>query len=288
MYLTNRLNLPQPLVSALSKDDYDIGNADLSVTSLWKPPQMVKLVAENKANIQPDAADYLMNLLGSAFHRLMEEADTEAVVEKRLSANIGGITISGKFDRLLVDRQILQDYKVTSVYRMRNQVAEEDWEQQLNTYAYLLRLHGMDIKAIQVICFLRDWRKAETRNLDYPSIAVQVIDIPLWTQEEAEERIATRIKYFLDTDTCTPEDMWYKPPRWAVMKDGRARAVRLFDSYLEASTFISNQSDKGKLYVQERKATYVRCDEYCAAAPFCPQNKQRLLEQGIGGNEDEY
>ena len=138
MYLTNRLNLPQPLVSALSKDDYDIGNADLSVTSLWKPPQMVKLVAENKANIQPDATDYLMNLLGSAFHRLMEEADTEAVVEKRLSANIGGITISGKFDRLLVDRQILQDYKVTSVYRMRNQVAEEDWEQQLNTYAYLL------------------------------------------------------------------------------------------------------------------------------------------------------
>ena len=39
--LSNKFNLPQPVVSALAKDDYDIGDADISVTSLWKPPQMV-------------------------------------------------------------------------------------------------------------------------------------------------------------------------------------------------------------------------------------------------------
>lgn len=46
-HLSNKYNLPQPLVSALEKDDYDIGDADISVTSLWKPPQMVSLLRKH-------------------------------------------------------------------------------------------------------------------------------------------------------------------------------------------------------------------------------------------------
>lgn len=283
-HLSNRFNLPQPLVSALEKDDYDIGDADISVTSLWKPPQMVSLLRKHGGEIQRDASDYLMNLLGSAFHRLMEEADTEATVEHRLFANVHGVTISGKFDRLLVDRQILQDYKVTSYTRFRRQVTEPEWEQQLNTYAWLLRLHGMEIKALQVIVMLRDWMKSKTRyDITYPSLPLQVVDLPLWDPVEAEEKIATRVMYHLTGGDCSERDRWYRPPSYAVMKDGRKSAIRLFDGEAEATAFISNQSDRGKLHVQKREGSNVRCEEYCEAAPWCPQWRQL---DPAGGSRD--
>lgn len=284
--LSNKFNLPQPVVSALAKDDYDIGDADISVTSLWKPPQMVRLAKAHSGDIQRDASDYLMNLLGSAFHRLLEEADVEAIVEKRLFAARHGVTISGKFDRLLVDQQILQDYKVTSVSRYQKQLVESDWENQLNTYAWLLRLHGMEVKAIQVIVMLRDWAKfLSVRDVTYPSLPMQVVDIPVWTHDVAEERISQRILYHQSNPECSDEDRWYKPTTFAVMKEGRKSAVKLFNSEETATAFISHQNDKGKLYVQKREGSNVRCAEYCEAAPWCPQWRA-LDPQGGSGNPD--
>jgi hypothetical protein len=283
-HLSNKYNLPQPLVSALEKDDYDIGDADISVTSLWKPSQMVKLAKAHAGEIQRDAADYLMNLLGSAFHRLMEEADVEATVEKRLFATVGGVTISGKFDRLLVDRQILQDYKVTSVPRFRRQLTEPDWENQLNTYAWLLRLHGMEVRALQVIVMLRDWVKNQAdRDASYPNLPLQVVDVPLWDPALAEERIAARVAYFLQDNECNDIERWYRPPAYAVMKEGRKNAVKLFATEADATAFISYQSDKGKLHVQHRPGSNIRCQEYCEAAPWCPQWRQ-IDPTGGGSN----
>lgn len=282
--LSNKYNLPLPLVSALEKDDYDIGNADISVTSLWKPQQMVRLMRQHAGEKQRDASDYLMNLLGSAFHRLMEEADVEATVEKRLFTTIEGTVVSGKFDRLLVDQQILMDWKVTSVARYRRQLTEPDWENQLNTYAHLLRLHGMEVKALQVLVMLRDWMKsASVRDISYPSLPLQVVDIPLWDPKVAEERIAARVLYHQQDTPCTDADRWHRPPSYAVMKDGRKAAIRVFDSEAAATSFISNQLDKGKLHVQHRPGINIRCAEYCEASTWCPQ--WRALDP-TGGSSD--
>src|SRR3954463_10849323 len=38
MKLTNRLGLPEPIVAAVANDGYSRGDADISVTSLLKPP----------------------------------------------------------------------------------------------------------------------------------------------------------------------------------------------------------------------------------------------------------
>jgi hypothetical protein len=269
--LTNKFNLPTPIYNALSDDDYDSGGADITASSLWKPTQMVALTRKHKDDIQVDASDLLGTLLGKALHEYVSRRDTEAVVEKRIFTNVEGKLLSGQFDRLLVGDSTIQDYKVTSVARFNHQKGEAEWEQQLNTYAFLMRQHGVDIKSLQVVAILRDWMEWSSRSLDYPTLMVQVVDIPLWSPEEAERRISQRIKEHDDPQPCTDEERWHRPPKFAVMKNGRKSAIKLFDSKEEASSFIASASDSRYLYVEERPGSYLRCQKYCSAAPFCPQ-----------------
>jgi len=280
--LTNKYNLPLPLVEALAADPYDSGGADLSVTSIWKPTQLVDLVRRHRSEIEVDASDLIPSALGSAFHTLMERADRHAIKEKRLFAHLEGKLISGQFDRLLLENEsaTLQDYKVTTVARFSRHSAgtDDEWAQQLNTYALLLRLNGIQVSALQVIVLLRDWsRNMLMRSLDYPSLMVQVVNLPLWDPAEAEERVRARIKAHETISPCTPEEMWHKPARYAVMREGRKSALRLFDNEQAAQYFMSTQKGPS-LYIERRPAIYTRCEEYCEAAPFCPQWKSLKKE----------
>lgn len=269
MNLTNKYNLPLPMVAALEMDDYDNGGADLTATSMWKPPYMVALEKQHP-DIPVDASDLLPSLLGKGFHAVMAKAD-QGIAEKRLFTHVGSHHVSGQFDRLILDEGIVQDYKVTSVARFKHQLVESEWENQLNTYAFLLRRHGVDVKALQIVAFLRDWYAASAaRSLDYPSLMVQVVDIPLWAPEEAEEKIAARLSLHLDPAPCNPEERWYRAPKVAVMKEGRASAVKLFDTEGEATAFIANSRDSNKLRIEIRTGSNLRCEEYCRVASACP------------------
>lgn len=275
MKLTNKYNLPRSIVQALEADEYDNGGADITASTLWKPTQMVALEKKHAGDLQADASDFLGTLLGTAFHHYVQRHDTEAVTEKRLFAQVGGLTISGQFDRLSVEEGILQDYKVTSVARFNHQKHEAEWECQLNTYAWLLRRHGFEVKALQIIAFLRDWSEFHMeRSLDYPNLSLQVVDIHLWPAEVAEERIEARVQAHLSPSPCTNEERWHRPPKYAVMKNGRKSAVKLFDSQSEASAFIAAANDSRYLYLEERPGSYLRCEKYCSAAPFCPQHNE--------------
>ena len=276
--LTNKYNLPTPLVEALAADPYDAGGADLSVTSIWKPTQLIDLVRRHRAEIEVDASDLIPSALGSAFHTLMERADRHAIKEKRLFAHIEGKLISGQFDRLILENEsaTLQDYKVTTVARFsrHSHGADDEWAQQLNTYAFLLRLNGIQVSALQVIVILRNWeRYMLMRSLDYPPLMVQVVNLPLWDPAEAEERIRARVRTHEVVSPCTPEEMWYKPAKFAVMREGRRSAVRLFDNEAAAQYFISTLKGTASHYIERRPEIYTRCEEYCEAAPFCPQWK---------------
>jgi len=280
MKITNNKNLPLPIYHAIANDDYDDGGADITASSLWKPTQMVALTRQHRDDMEVDASEMLGTLLGKALHEYVSKRDPEAVVEKRLFTHVEGKNLSGQFDRFVVASNTIQDYKVTSVSRFNHQKGEAEWEQQLNTYAFLLREHGQDIKALQVVAVLRDWAKFNTRSLDYPDIMVQVVDIPLWSPSEAEERISQRVKEHDNPQPCTDEERWFKPPKYAVMKNGRKNAVKLFDSEEAATSFIASASDARYLYVEKRPGHYLRCAEYCSAAPFCPQwAKDRPLDQ---------
>jgi len=269
MNLSNKYNLPQPMVAALEANEYDSGGADLTATSLWKPPHMVALQKQHP-DLPMDASDLLGSLLGVGFHAVMARYDNQAIPEKRLFAHVDGVLLSGQFDRLLLEEGILQDYKVTSVPRFKHSLVEPEWENQLNTYAFLLRSNGVEVKHLQIVAFLRDWHKGSAdRSLDYPSLPVQVVDIPLWSVEEAQEKITQRIQYHKEVPPCTLEDRWHRPPKIAVMKEGRKTAVRLFDTESEATAFMANQKDSKQLFLEVRKGSNVRCEEYCPVASVC-------------------
>ena len=272
MTYTNKYNLPSSIISALEADAYDDGGAHITASSLWKPTQIVAITRKHGEEIQTDASDHLLSLLGTAFHNMLAAHDTEAVIEKRLFAEVAGRTISGQFDRLIVGDGILQDYKVTSVTRFQHQLRETEWENQLNTYAWLLRRHGIEVKALQIVALLRDWNEfMSERTLDYPNLMLQVADIPLWSPEEAERRIEARVLEHENPSPCTDAERWHRPPTYAVMKNGRKSAVKLFSSESEAAAFISQASDSRHLYLEVRPGSYLRCEKYCSVAPFCPQ-----------------
>ncbi|HAE39606.1 MAG TPA: hypothetical protein DCG57_13370, partial [Candidatus Riflebacteria bacterium] len=196
-------------------------------------------------------------------------ADTET----RLVMERQGWNISGQFDRFDPVSGILTDYKVTSCYSVKNG-SRSEWIAQMNILATLLREHGYAVNQLQIVVILRDWSKSQTqRSNDYPPQPVVTIDIPVWSQEKCEEYIDERIRVHQAArdklPECSAEERWQTPHVYALMKEGRKTAVKLFESEDEAEAACKAAGDKHSLVFRPGKS--IRCESYCPAAPFCEQ-----------------
>jgi hypothetical protein len=275
MKITNKYNLPLSLVEAVSNDGYSKGDADISVTSLWKSPRIVALEREHEDKLERDVVDSLWSLLGRGVHDVLCRADSNTMTEVRMSFEMQGWKVSGQFDRYIPEHCHLQDYKVTSAWSLVYDSRNEDWENQLNTYAHMLRVNGHDVNKLEIIAVLRDWSQTEAlRNENYPKTPVVVVPVKLWTSVEAEEKIRAQVQKHQSALTelplCTEKDQWAQPAKWAVMKAGRKSAVRLYDSHAEAVLHLSQENDS-KLSIVERKGVKNRCEKYCSVKEFCTQ-----------------
>lgn len=276
--ITNLQNLPQPIVDAIENDDYDAGDAYITASSLWQPARIRRLKALYKGEIHPDAANGVYALIGKSIHGILEKAGTaDALQEVRLSMPILGRKLGGKFDRLVLSKGILQDWKVTSIYSVKGD-SKPEWEGQMNTYAHLLRHHNIAITKIEIVAILRDWSKRKARTeKDYPPVQIQILELPLWTPEDAQKRLEAQMQKHIDSETqlplCSPSDRWLRPPVWAVTKAGAKRAIKLFPEQDAAEAWISLQKDARSLYVEERLGEPIRCIDYCevGAAGLCSQ-----------------
>lgn len=279
--LTNKHNLPEAFVAAVQNDPYDAGRSDISTTSLIDAPQRRALIYQHRSSIVEDVSDRVWSLLGSAVHHILERAeDRHAVVEERLFAEVDGWVVSGQFDRYLPKSKIIQDWKVTSVYKAQGDKA--DWERQLNVLAWLGRENGLEVEKLQICAIMRDWAKSRSLNdSSYPQANVMVIDIDLWAHEIAEEYVRERVALHRsardgETVPCTDEERWYTGDSWAWMKPGGKRAIKVFRDAREAA-----ETPVPDGYVLEHRAgEYKRCEQYCEAAPFCAQWQSHL-----GGGE---
>lgn len=274
--LTNRADLPQAIVDAVTNDGYSKGDADISVTGLLRPPRLAVLEKQHEDEIVEDAADRIWSLLGQSIHTILERANRTAIAERRLSMEIEGWKISGGMD-VYEEDGVLLDYKVTSVWKVIKGDLEE-WEKQLNLYSVLLRYHGHKVVKLQVIAILRDWSKLEAeRNPEYPQAQVIHLDIPLWEPERAEkfmrERVILHQQARISLPECTPEDRWARPDVWAVMKAGRKSAVKLHSSEAEAKAHAGFDRT---LSVVLRPGASVRCQSYCPVSKFCTQYQSSL------------
>jgi hypothetical protein len=282
MKLTNVKGLPETLLKAISYSGHK-KDGFYSVTELLQPPRVIHLKKRHWEEIEEDASDRIWAILGNAVHYILQKGETDtSLVEQTITMSLDGIKVSGTAD--LYHNGLISDYKTTSVWSVIYKDRKEDWEKQLNMYAMLYRHAGFDVKGLEIVAILRDWSKSEAkRNMDYPQAAVQVIPIKLKSPKETEDMVKELIKGIEvckdlpdnDLPLCTDKDRWCKDTVWAVMKEGRKSAVKLYDNEHMANE-AAEKEKKG--YVQERKGKAIRCEDYCSANIFCNQFKDSIDE----------
>lgn len=297
MKLTNRLNLPQPIVDAVRNDGYTKGNADISVTEILSPPRQAALKRIHGEEITEDASERIWSLVGQVIHGILERANTDGVAERRLSIEVNGWRVSGGMD-LYNQGGILSDYKFVTAYKFKGGAAPKEYEEQLNCYAEILRQNNEPVTHLQIVGILRDWSKLEAaRDENYPQTQVIIVPVPMWEREKAQRFLSDRVTLHqqarVELPLCSFEDRWAKPDTFAVMKQGSSRASRVYENEAEA---INHASQNSSLYVQKRRGENTRCQHYCPVSRFCEQfisldsakraeweEKPLALGQGVAG-----
>lgn len=277
MILTNHLNLPEQIVNAVKKDDYN-NNGTYSATTLLKDPKEIILFNRHKDEITEDVSEHVYSLLGTSVHYILEKAEEgeNQFKEERLYYKFGDDTISGKFDFYDMEEEMLGDYKVTTVYKYLLG-DNEHYRFQLLTYAYLLRKNGFPCKGGRIYQIFRDWQRSKAKfDKSYPQKPVNVITFRFYDKDfayienEIQQRLANIHKYedFADDEIpiCSKENRWATDDKFAVMKKGRKSAVRVLNSKEEAEEWMKNN---GGEFIQERPAESRKCVDYCSCCEFC-------------------
>jgi hypothetical protein len=201
------------------------------------------------------------------------------------------IYLSGKMDVYDHATKKVEDYKFTSLWSwMFDRAAKPEHIAQLNMNSFAIRLLGFPVEKASIVMLFKDWSKSAMRKGEYNDkfsgecllpVNVKEVAAPMWNDDFTKEYIMQRInqhieaktKYTNDDDIpeCTPEERWSKPTKYAVMKKGKERALRLHDTLEQAE--IHAKSDPA-LQIEERKGGDIRCTDYCSANFLCSYYKK--------------
>lgn len=265
------------IYQAIKSDPYTRGNADYSVTEIIAPPRQIILKRRHENEITELASERIFALVGQSIHSILERSNKHGTSERRLTIDVLGKRISGAMDLYLEGNGTLLDYKTTSSYSVKAG-GKDEWEKQLNVYAHILRANEQPVNALKVVAILRDWSKMEAkREQSYPQKQVAVVDIPLWAPERVQAFIESRVKALIEAEKnlpeCSAEDRWARQDVWAVHKFGRKTAIKLHESGTNAQNHLAMLGKDH--FVEHRKGQSIRCENYCAVAPFCEQYKKQ-------------
>jgi|TARA_R110000824_G_scaffold8389_3_gene37986 hypothetical protein len=276
--LTNNYGAPDSIVDAVRNDPYTKDGADFSVTELIKPPQIRRLWNKHEDDITVDVREQIWKLLGTGVHAAIEQADSEGTKEQRFHAEHTtsippySVTISGAIDLIRDDGSIV-DYKVTSTYSVQRGL-KEDWEKQLNLYAWLLRQNDITATKLSIVCICRDWMKSRVGKYDYPNSPVVVLSVPMWRDGRQDDYVDQRVRVHVRESTipCTPEERWARGAYQVNPTHSGGGKPRSFDTMREATDYVNKQKT-GSYNIVDGDAKYVRCEGWCEVAEFCPQWK---------------
>ena len=280
--------LPEPIYRVLQNDQYDPGESDYTTSSLNQPPYQRQLFRELGDQLTENASDKIWALLGSSVHYVIELAGEKIAnyeAEHRyygtVSTLFGDKKIGAQVDLLDTSSLTIYDMKCTSVYSAMGEPKDE-WVQQLNVQRWCIWKHaGKVVNSLNIVGIWRDWSKSKVvTSHDYPRQQCSIIEIPIWTFEQTEDWIRGRvtlheeakIETSANTTTCSDEETWAKPTKWAAKKEGSSRATKLFDDEEPAVAFANSKG----LVVEERPGERTRCKNYCPASNLCPAYQQFL------------
>ena len=282
-------------MAAVSADDYERGDAEYTSTELIRPSRINVLSKRHDTEIVEDVSDRVWAFQGQTKHVVLERiAKTNPeryLVEHRFETVMPGTgaKVSGKIDLYDKETKILYDWKETSVWRFILRGASiddnDEWVQQANINLYLMRVAIASVYApsnLINIALLKDWKAREARfgrKPDYPKCAVHVMPLPMWSVGQAQDYINGRVEKLrseaLNPPICTKAERWQRDASFALMRNDRKRAIKLFMDRDQAEAAMlqamraAPPGDSKKFYIEERQAEPVRCLDFCAVQTFC-------------------
>ena len=227
MRITNNAGLPQPVYDWILsvQSEYDNGGADLSVTDLINPPRIRILKKRLYDKIEVEAESLLNVTVGSTIHKAIQEASKTGVAERRLTIEVLGWKLSGGMDHWMDG--VLSDWKTAN--KWKTMFAEngriEEWEEQLNVYAHILRQHEIPVTKTKIFAWFKDWTKPERDKQHkngglfspnycqgYPNKEWLYFDLKLWSPEDAKDYVYERVKLHQEAEKrlpeCPKESLW--------------------------------------------------------------------------------
>ena len=229
------------------------------------------------------AAEYLRDLAKTLFPEAFNTAD---LIEKTLSVtiktDIGSLELSGTMDKFQSDIGLLTDYKLTSTWAYIYEESKKKWYAQQNTYAWMLRESGYEVKNSQITALFKDWSKINTfKSKDYPKSMVMNIPVKLGSHKAMTKYMKERATIHLramqgDVDPCSDKERWASDDVFKVRKPGANRALNkgVFTNETSAVKFMEDNSLKyPKLEIEHKPGENKRCESFCVCKDVCPQYK---------------
>lgn len=201
MRLTNKLNLPAPIVEAVRNDGYNSGRSDISATGLIEPVRIHALKERYGDELEEDVADRIYSLEGQALHTILERAGLtlppeEWLLERRFYLDVplpdGTVgVLSGQIDVFEIKPGILADYKRTSVFSLKDGAKKEHiaqtnigrilleegyelvnldgttYREGVDDFSKAIRIESAGkytVKQLTIVGMFRDWSKNEYRK----------------------------------------------------------------------------------------------------------------------------
>ena len=290
MKITNKLNLPQPFVDAVTRD-YQYKEDRYSVTEMLKGYKEIILTRRHYEEIEQDVADSIWLIFGTAVHKVLEDSQEamDELKETKIYYEFPDGVLSGQQDLYSESLKRVTDYKTGSVWK----VIYDEWDDyrtQLMDYAILFRKNGFECTNGEIVMVLKDWSatKAKTQA-GYPEFPVHVkhfdfTEDELLTEERRIEEKLADLKELKKMDDngipeCSPKERWTTETKYAVMKNGRKTAVKVCDDELSARKMV--MEGKGD-YVDVRYGEDRKCMEYCNCCKWCHYYKKHYESENEG------
>lgn len=283
MIITNKLDLPNSLVRAVTTEKHNKPNC-ISATSLLQGAKQFVLSDRHWEELEDDVSNRIWAVFGTAVHALLQDFNEDDFVEERFECKVGDKTVTGQVDLYSMTREEISDWKTASVWKIIKGDFS-DWKKQGLIYAWLLKQSGLNVRKCRFIAMLRDFsqNKAKT-EAGYPKKQAYVYEFNVTEKdlEEIEVFIKNKVEeiskaeHLIDDDIppCSPSERWQSETTYAVKKEGRKTAIRVLNDK-ELADKLAESLGKGH-FVEVREGVSGRCAGYCLCCDFCNYYKDNV------------
>jgi hypothetical protein len=182
------------------------------------------------------------------------------------------------------------DYKTASIYKVKFNDFN-DWYLQGMIYAWLLTRNNFPVRKCRFIAMLKDHSKTEAaRDHQYPKRPVFVYEFPVTAEKLFKIGAFIRMKVTSyehnmslsdnDIPPCLPEERWDRATVFAVKREGRKTAVKLFNDEALANEKAAELG--AGHFVEYRPGESVKCQSYCLCCEFCNYYNENVKTGSVG------